>query len=79
MESAPKTDNIDFDLWMSKLVLVFNKRETEIYLEPLSAVPTNLREGLLVCADNANWDPNAVAGTDPYLTFYDGSAWNAVS
>ena len=48
-------------------------------LIPLASEPDNLREGMLVCADNENWDPDSVAGSSPYLTFYDGSAWNQVS
>ena len=79
IEAPPLLENVDFNNWASRLTAFINKMQTEIYLEPLSAAPTNLKAGLLVCADNATWDPNSVAGVAPYLTFYDGSTWNAVS
>lgn len=79
ISSPPIMADTDLDNWLRKLTEFFNKRQSEIYLEPLSAAPTNLKAGILVCADNANWDPNSVAGVAPYLTFYDGSSWNQVS
>lgn len=46
---------------------------------PLTAQPP-LWSNILVCADRANWDPlGRGAGARPYLVFYDGAAWKAVS
>ena len=63
------------DTSLHNVKLTGPQRITFLQLTPLSSEPDNLREGLLVCADNSNWDPNDVAGTYPYLTFYDGTSW----
>lgn len=44
-----------------------------------AAAPSSFVAGCQVIADNDNWDPCDVAGTDDYWTFYDGSAWRLMA
>lgn len=42
-----------------------------IQLTPLAAAPDNPRDGMLVCADGANWNPGSGGGFYGYF----GGAW----
>lgn len=50
------------------------------YYQALNAPPTVPSAGEICCADGAIWDPLGRApAVVPYLVFYDGAAWKAVS
>jgi hypothetical protein len=44
-------------------------------LAVLTAEPIGFTTGTIAMADNSSWDPAAVAGTTPYATLYNGTAW----
>lgn len=41
-----------------------------------NAAPTKARRGMIVVADGENWDPASVGTNEPYLVWYDGTAWS---
>lgn len=49
-----------------------------VIFTPLTAEPSDKVNGMVCMADNATWDPLAVAGTDPYLVQYTGTTWKAI-
>ena len=46
-----------------------------ITLTPQAAAPTTPTNGMIVCADDATWDPLGLTLGRPYLVFYSGAAW----
>ena len=47
-------------------------------MAPLTAAPAVTVTGMTVLADNATWDPLSRAGTAPYWTMWNGSAWQSM-
>lgn len=59
---------------LQRLSAVVNGGVPRFVLEPQAVAPDKPREGMMVNADGANWDPGAGAGIYQYL----GGAWVAL-
>jgi hypothetical protein len=46
-------------------------------LAPRTSAPAGATVGMIAIADNSSWDPANIAGTTPYLAFYNGTAWTS--
>lgn len=46
---------------------------------PVSAEPASPVVGMVVVADYTNWDPLSTSINRPYVVFYDGAVWQALS
>lgn len=48
-------------------------------LAPLDAEPSSPTVGMIAVADFTNWDPLSTTLSRPYVVFYDGAGWQAMS